>query len=97
MSLRIRQRLDKYRVVSKLGAGGFAHVYRARDTVEGVDVALKVPHQAILTKEVKFKDDRMDLIAGMQFLVADPANYRLLDDALTFSEEKDLARSLWGN
>ncbi|MEX1363615.1 MAG: serine/threonine-protein kinase [Nannocystaceae bacterium] len=41
--LRRGQRLGKYRIRNRLAQGGFADVYRAHDTVEGVDVALKVP------------------------------------------------------
>jgi len=78
-------------------AEGFAENQVALILMSASQRRLTMAELAILTKEVKFKDDRMDLIAGMQFLVADPANYRLLDDALTFSEEKQLARSLWGN
>ena len=43
--LKARQRLGKYRIEARLGEGGFATVYRARDTIEGIKVALKVPHQ----------------------------------------------------
>jgi len=39
------KRLGKYRIVSLLGTGGFARVYRAVDEVEGRDVALKVPFE----------------------------------------------------
>jgi serine/threonine protein kinase len=42
--LKARQRLGKYRVEKKIGEGGFAMVYRAYDTIEGIPVALKVPH-----------------------------------------------------
>jgi serine/threonine-protein kinase len=38
------QRLGKYRIERRIGSGGFADVYAARDTVEGINVALKVPH-----------------------------------------------------
>lgn len=44
MKLRRRQRLGQYRVESRIATGGFADVYRAYDTVEGIRVALKVPH-----------------------------------------------------
>ncbi len=43
--LRGRQRLGKYRIVRRLASGGFAAVYEAIDTIEGVRVALKIPHQ----------------------------------------------------
>lgn len=42
--LRAGSRLGKYRIERKLGDGGFAAVYRALDTLEGLRVALKVPH-----------------------------------------------------
>jgi hypothetical protein len=41
--LRRGHRLGKYRIRGRLAQGGFADVYRAHDTVEGVDVALKIP------------------------------------------------------
>jgi serine/threonine-protein kinase len=41
--LRPRQRLGKYRIDGRLAEGGYAHVYRAYDTVEGIPVALKIP------------------------------------------------------
>jgi len=51
LSLRSRQTLGKYRVESKLGEGGFGAVYRAYDTIEGVRVAIKVPHARRLDRE----------------------------------------------
>lgn len=35
--------MGKYRIRGRLAQGGFADVYRAHDTVEGIDVALKIP------------------------------------------------------
>jgi serine/threonine-protein kinase len=40
--LRRGSRLGKYRLDRRLDRGGFAEVWKARDTVEGRDVALKV-------------------------------------------------------
>ena len=48
-TLRSRQKLGKYRIEKRLAQGGFAHVYQAFDTIEGVHVALKMPHQANVT------------------------------------------------
>lgn len=48
-ALRVRQRLGKYRIIRRLGQGGFANVYRAYDTVEGIAVALKLPHSHHVT------------------------------------------------
>lgn len=42
--LRVRQRLGKYRIERRIATGGFANVYEAYDTIEGIRVALKVPH-----------------------------------------------------
>jgi serine/threonine-protein kinase len=44
--------LGKYRIDRRIENGGFAAVYEATDTLEGVRVALKVPHDEILTEEV---------------------------------------------
>ena len=46
--LRARQRLGKYRIDGCLGDGGYAAVYRATDTLEGVRVALKIPYEYVL-------------------------------------------------
>ena len=48
-TLKARQRLGKYRIERRLAQGGFAYVYQALDTIEGVRVALKMPHQSIVT------------------------------------------------
>ncbi|HEX6984781.1 MAG TPA: serine/threonine-protein kinase [Planctomycetaceae bacterium] len=42
----MRQRLGKYRIERRLADGGFAAVYEATDTIEGVKVALKIPRQS---------------------------------------------------
>lgn len=46
--LRTRQRLGKFRIVRRIAQGGFADVYRAYDTVEGIHVALKIPSPILL-------------------------------------------------
>lgn len=51
-AIRIRQKLGKYRIDGKLDLGGFAAVYRATDTIEGVRVALKIPHNHLVTDDV---------------------------------------------
>ena len=48
-TLRVRSRIGKYRIERRLAQGGFAHVYQAMDTIEGVRVALKMPHQSVVT------------------------------------------------
>jgi eukaryotic-like serine/threonine-protein kinase len=49
--LRNRQRLDKYRIEGHLAEGPYAAVYRAYDMIEGVRVALKIPHPHLLNEE----------------------------------------------
>lgn len=49
--LRTRQMLGKYRIEKRLALGGFAAVFRALDTIEGIRVALKVPHDEHVTAE----------------------------------------------
>jgi len=49
--LRPGKTIGKYRIQRRLGTGGFATVYRALDTVEGIHVALKIPHPNFLRPE----------------------------------------------
>lgn len=48
MPLKSRQRLGQYRIEARLSTGGFADVYRAYDTVEGIRVAIKIPHAELV-------------------------------------------------
>ena len=59
-ALRVRQRLGKYRIQSKLGNGSFAVVYSAMDTIEGRRVALKIPHED-LVGEATIRDFRHEI------------------------------------
>ncbi|MBN1844109.1 MAG: protein kinase [Sedimentisphaerales bacterium] len=43
LSLGRGRRLGKYRLEKRLGTGGFCEVWQARDSVEGIRVALKIP------------------------------------------------------
>jgi len=47
--LRARQKLGKYRIEKRLSTGPIAVVYSALDTIHGVRVALKVPHESKMT------------------------------------------------
>ncbi len=62
--LRARQKLGKFRIERRLAEGGFATVYKAYDTVEGIHVALKVPH---LLSRIRMEDFRREarLTAGL--------------------------------
>jgi serine/threonine-protein kinase len=51
-ALRVRQRVGKYRIEKRLGEGGFARVYQAMDTIQGIRVALKIPHAPFVTEDV---------------------------------------------
>lgn len=51
MGYRRRQLVGQYRIESRVASGGFAEVYRAYDTVEGIRVALKVPHEFLVGAE----------------------------------------------
>lgn len=49
--VRVRQNLGKYRIDKRLAEGGFAVVFRAYDTIEGIPVALKIPHEHLMTRQ----------------------------------------------
>src|SRR4051794_2288975 len=49
---RPRQRVGKYRIERRVADGGFAVVYQAMDTIEGIRVALKVPHSTYIDENV---------------------------------------------
>lgn len=50
--IKSRQRLGKYRIKRLIGGGGFAQVYSATDTIEGIDVALKIPRGDYVDQEM---------------------------------------------
>jgi eukaryotic-like serine/threonine-protein kinase len=50
--LKSRQKLGKYRIERRLATGGFGAVFRAMDTIEGVRVALKVPHAKVVSDDM---------------------------------------------
>jgi serine/threonine-protein kinase len=43
LTLARRSRLGKYRLERRIGKGGYCEIWKARDTVEGIWVALKIP------------------------------------------------------
>jgi eukaryotic-like serine/threonine-protein kinase len=49
--LRPGQKIGKYKLRSRLSNGPYATVFRALDTLEGIHVALKIPHKGLVTKE----------------------------------------------
>lgn len=49
--LRARQRFGKYLIERRIAEGGFATVYQAADTIEGVRVALKIPHGHLVNED----------------------------------------------
>lgn len=50
--LKSRQKLGKYRIERRLATGGFGAVFCAMDTIEGVRVALKVPHAKVVSDDM---------------------------------------------
>ena len=62
--IRSRQKLGKYRVEKRLAEGGFAMVYQGYDTVEGLPVALKIPHERIVASHSRDDLVREVRVAG---------------------------------
>jgi serine/threonine-protein kinase len=50
VALRGKRKLGQYRIQRRLADGGFATVYQAYDTIEGVRVALKIPHARLVDR-----------------------------------------------
>ena len=55
-TLRVGARLGKYRLQRRLGEGGFATVYAAMDTIEGRQVAIKIPDGRYITNSQSLDD-----------------------------------------
>ena len=55
-NLRAGSRLDKYRLLRRLGEGGFATVFSAVDTVEDRKVALKIPDNRFISNAQTMDD-----------------------------------------
>lgn len=66
-AIKIRGRLGKYRIERRVALGGFAAVYQAMDTIEGIRVALKVPSSRLVTDELlnEFRKE-VRLTAGLE-------------------------------
>ena len=85
--IRARQMVGKYRIERLIGNGGFAKVYAAMDTIEGVRVALKIPHEHYVDSELMetFKQE-VRLLARLDhpnILVLKDAN--IIDDRLVIA------------
>ena len=50
MTLRARQKLGKYRIERRISEGPIAAVYEAVDTIHGLSVALKIPHESSMSE-----------------------------------------------
>ena len=86
-SIRARQMLGKYRIEKLIGNGGFAKVYSALDTIEGIKVALKIPHEHYVDEELMeaFRQE-VRLLARLDhpnILVLKDAN--IIDDRLVIA------------
>lgn len=62
-----KKRMGKYRLQKRIGKGGYCEIWKARDTVEGIWVALKIPNPDVAGKrdnETIFREVR--LVAGLR-------------------------------
>lgn len=89
-TFRSRQMLGKYRIARRIGSGTFAQVYSAMDTIEGIRVALKIPHQHYVDDELldAFKQE-VRLLAQL-----DHPNILLLKDASIIDDRLVIATRL---
>ena len=55
-ALRVGRRLDKYRLLRRLGEGGFATVFAAHDLIEDRKLALKIPDQRYISNSQSLED-----------------------------------------
>ncbi len=55
-AVRVGGRLDKYRILRRLGEGGFATVYAAQDMIEDRRVALKIPDSRYVSNTQSLDD-----------------------------------------
>ncbi len=89
-ALKARQMLGKYRIRRRIGVGAFATVYEAYDTIEGIPVALKVPHLEQLDAEARdFIHREVRLTARLQH-----DNILMLRNAMMIDEHFVIATPL---
>ncbi|MDB4676598.1 serine/threonine protein kinase [bacterium] len=60
-TLRIGSRLDKYRLMKRMGEGGFATVFAARDMIVDRKVALKIPASQFVSQSATFEDMKREV------------------------------------
>jgi serine/threonine-protein kinase len=82
--LRPKRRFGKYRLVRRLGRGGFAEVWQAFDTVQQISVAMKVPLRGRLTpREMRRFQRETRLTASLDHPnIAGLKNAEFIDDLL---------------
>ena len=91
--LRPGQKIGKYKLRSRIANGPYATVFRALDTLEGIHVALKIPHKGLVTKESLDKEWALDRDSAFEWevtiqaeLMLDP-NFREAYEAFTAKRE----------
>lgn len=57
--------VGKYRLDRKIGRGGFAVVYKARDTVQRIDVALKLPLDEPSDRDLDELEDEIEIVCKL--------------------------------
>lgn len=92
---------DRYEIVGKLGSGGMQHVFRAKDLLRGLDVALKTPQPGQIHKKfansaiISARINHPNIAKTLDYVEADDTPY-LAEELVEGGTLEDACLSLAG-